>query len=878
MTASVDNVRLDRSFVGQWCASLQRGEEDEVIMEDVSEVIPREFLNCRLCNDEFQHPKLLPCLHSFCLACIATYIRNYHTSEQHHDQSKSKFPCPECGLEVQTEDAGYLPDNVLARRLSCPSLGNTPRDPADCQACIQQGRGEVPATMCCVNCDENFCNACTSTHRLQEETASHKTVPLIPNAGKVDENTDARNVNDTDESPAVLSKCCQCYDTYDIDSMYCVDCDKALCADCHGTHDETHRCAELSAIAQNFTAKIQGPVDDLRRDSQTLTRMLANLDRTQRYAAKLQRDVQTKVKRRTRVLCGLIREYESVLLQEIERRNEQNMAAIQQRRTAVSQHAASITAVTELTDKLLQFGSEEEKVALRRKVGHRVRELCETDLPSTPLELTNLKLIEPSVTVETICNLFGELRTDVVHPGIRRRSLTSGQSYDSGHASVSESIEDAVTELTELEEAEEESNSYADSDMLSNSNQSEDFEGRKDRLSNSNHSDDFDGRRVRGVQDEVSPRDRHDSEILNTRQLANLPTNTTEERRVVKSNSLDTENKTHHRGRFHSNASDDNDKHNGSNDKADVSNSSFQSNSSAPESIPTQLLETPRRELSIPDFIPRENVKGVGVNKQGDIVVATIATVGSGASSAIYILEQHGIVRGQIAIDSNWNVHSVAADGRVALIVPRGDNRYKVKVMSEDGTGTILVDVHLESFGLNFATATSSGHLLVASNRYAKLSRHDGKAAKSGGNVSVFDTNGRLLRRITNEDLSRHGARLLEKPHWLALDANDNVFVADPASHCVVGFTMGGELLFQLGNSSMESEDLYQGPDSVCVDKLGHVIVTDKKEGRIDVINYQGQLLKSLFPSEAIRFVCTVPDKELMVVTTDGNMKFYDYL
>ena len=58
------------------------------------------------------------------------------------------------------------------------------------------------------------------------------------------------------------------------------------------------------------------------------------------------------------MLCSLIREYESVLLQEIERRNQQNVDAIQQRRLAATQHAASISAVTELTDKLLQFGSE----------------------------------------------------------------------------------------------------------------------------------------------------------------------------------------------------------------------------------------------------------------------------------------------------------------------------------------------------------------------------------------------------------------------------------------------------------------------------------------------------------------------------------------
>ena len=520
---------------------------------------------------------------------------------------------------------------------------------------------------------------------------------------------------------------------------------------------------------------------------------------------------------------------------------------------------------------------QEEKVALRRKVGRRVRELCETDLPSSPLELTNLRLYEPSVTVETICDLFGELRTDMVHPGVRRRVLTSCKSFDSARTSLSESADD-VTELTELEEEEE--------------GEEEEEEGVGGRA----------GTRM------LSISDRSDAFSAEMRKAQQNGSGAREERRrrrhshggFSKEHSAKSKQGRGANG-WHAHAYsldngaglDSNPGGGGGGDseggglgagvgvgeeKADTSNSSFQSSGSAQDSIPTQLLETPRKELVLPESIARDNVKGVGVNAHGDIIIATTATSGGSSKSVIYTLEQHGIVRGQIPVAAAWNVHCVAADGRVALIVARGDNRFKVKVMSEDGSGAVLANVHLESFGLNFTTATSSGRLLVASNRYAKLSSMGGKAAKSGGNIAVYDADGRLENRLTNEDLAPKGPPLLEKPHWLAMDGHGNVFVADAATHCVVGLTLSGKLLFRLGNSDMEHEDLYQGPDSVCVDKLGHVLVTDKKEGRIDVINYQGQLLKSLFPSDPIRFVCATPDKLLLVVPTEGSLKFYDYL
>ena len=60
----------------------------------------------------------------------------------------------------------------------------------------------------------------------------------------------------------------------------------------------------------------------------------------------------------------------------------------------------------------------------------------------------------------------------------------------------------------------------------------------------------------------------------------------------------------------------------------------------------------------------------MGVNNQGDIIVATVSPMpGKGThKSTIYILEQHGIIRGQIPVTSNWNVHNVTSDGKVIHI------------------------------------------------------------------------------------------------------------------------------------------------------------------------------------------------------------------
>ena len=56
-------------------------------------------LTCPLCTQHFREPKVLPCLHYYCKACIADLIKS----------AKGRpFNCPECRREAQT--AGNDPE------------------------------------------------------------------------------------------------------------------------------------------------------------------------------------------------------------------------------------------------------------------------------------------------------------------------------------------------------------------------------------------------------------------------------------------------------------------------------------------------------------------------------------------------------------------------------------------------------------------------------------------------------------------------------------------------------------------------------------------------------------------------------------------------
>ena len=61
-----------------------------------------EEVSCSVCMTTFTDPKMLPCLHSFCLHCLTGILR---TSGRH-----DVVACPECRRESKVPSSGNLKD------------------------------------------------------------------------------------------------------------------------------------------------------------------------------------------------------------------------------------------------------------------------------------------------------------------------------------------------------------------------------------------------------------------------------------------------------------------------------------------------------------------------------------------------------------------------------------------------------------------------------------------------------------------------------------------------------------------------------------------------------------------------------------------------
>jgi len=124
-------------------------------------------LQCAICLDDINDPRILPCIHSFCLGCLEQCCRDKLPGDE--------VPCPECR-------AGFvIPKNGVAG-LTVRTHSSEPAIRARCQRggggyCEEHEDERIK--MYCFECDMNVCSMCCleshKTHKYERiETAAEQ--------------------------------------------------------------------------------------------------------------------------------------------------------------------------------------------------------------------------------------------------------------------------------------------------------------------------------------------------------------------------------------------------------------------------------------------------------------------------------------------------------------------------------------------------------------------------------------------------------------------------------------------------------------------------------------------------------------------------------
>ncbi|XP_038052511.1 E3 ubiquitin-protein ligase TRIM56-like [Patiria miniata] len=145
----------------------------EAAAKSVLGTISRGHLECPICCCRFTDPKMLDCLHSFCLNCLKEFTRR-QLPKAH------KITCPVCRRITAVPDTGlqglpscfFLSSLVDEFNKQERLLGDAPANAPTCEECDEG----LEAVSRCVDCCKFICTKCQEAHERMKSMRHHRII------------------------------------------------------------------------------------------------------------------------------------------------------------------------------------------------------------------------------------------------------------------------------------------------------------------------------------------------------------------------------------------------------------------------------------------------------------------------------------------------------------------------------------------------------------------------------------------------------------------------------------------------------------------------------------------------------------------------------
>lgn len=205
------------------------------------------FTTCSLCKNSYSEPKLLRCMHTFCLKCLQELCSK--------DRQQDCLRCPLCNLAtpVSATDLGTLQSNDFVERLITVINLTQQQESSQmyCSACCRVANSEAVkrterAVVYCIECEDKLCKACKDAHRKIKVSAHHRLINLNEDFEKFNEALKDKPMT-CSQHPGQLC------------SLYCqeTDCVTPICLICAVLNHKSHAFTDIAGVAHKCREQLQ---------------------------------------------------------------------------------------------------------------------------------------------------------------------------------------------------------------------------------------------------------------------------------------------------------------------------------------------------------------------------------------------------------------------------------------------------------------------------------------------------------------------------------------------------------------------------------------------------------------------------------------------
>ena len=352
-------------------------------------------LECSICLDPFNDPKLLQCFHVFCKDCLEPLVLQ--------NQHGLSLRCPNCRrstLLPANGASGLQPAFHIHHLIEIRDALQKVKQGQEGQKtpCEKCKKGEVNGF--CRDCGKFVCEACIELHKTwAEEYSTHKVISL-----------DQLKSNATEMVPPTKKILdCSKHPGKELD-LFCETDQELICRDCIVKTHRDHQYDLVSVAFPKHRDAVASHLEPVRQQLNAIDRAIRDLGTARYHITEQRTAIEADIQRKVRQLHEAIEVGKAELIGHLDQMTQQKLKTLSIQRDELELVQIQLNSCLQFVSDSLKTGSKGEILAMEKPVVQQVKEMCaEFDTSKlAPQEQADMALTASSELLPA-CQQFGQV-------------------------------------------------------------------------------------------------------------------------------------------------------------------------------------------------------------------------------------------------------------------------------------------------------------------------------------------------------------------------------------------------------------------------------------------------------------------------------------
>lgn len=346
-----------------------------------------EELRCGLCLKPYTDPRLLNCLHSFCMGCIKDHVEK--------NKWKKSLLCSLCQKEmlIAKEGLEMIPkDYYIKARQDVNKLLST----SQCDLCT----GNELAKSRCLNCDINLCANCKVKHSSPESDQLHHFLEIV-------EQPKEQQMKSHPSAKLSFVNHCKKHTEEEI-NVYCTKCNVNICTKCKEEKHQAHAVQETTETAKSVRSSLTHFLGAIKEYLPEFEEYVRQIRRGQKEMEKDLVNAIKDIQARTRFLQNEIEKIGQQIIDELKEKHKAEAEDLNKEAKNVVNSYKSVATVAASAERILKLGTDIDVIESSKKIQKRFMHV-EDELQSLSMEkVSTFGFVPGALKADSLQKMFGQ--------------------------------------------------------------------------------------------------------------------------------------------------------------------------------------------------------------------------------------------------------------------------------------------------------------------------------------------------------------------------------------------------------------------------------------------------------------------------------------